>query len=345
MAAARSAQMGVMPNMLRSASEMDNFFDFNQCAQQSLDARTPQRSSAQAEPSSQQATTPSSYDEADDRQVFAGPSHEYDRFKQQTGVHLGDVTGFSHLIQPVPQSFGGFNSGIDDMSFTTDGMGGWSTGLDMDADMNMDFGSNMPTVFPDFVDPSSIDGADEPQSNVGRLWPGMHSQQAQQVAMAKARSQQQRQQQIHMQQVHRQQQQQQQLQQQHLHQQQLQQLQQQQQQQQQQSKGKQRAASYQADPHTEESISRLLNQMRQNSQVSTIPEDDSNDLLPNVARMKKDEEEMDEDERLLASDEGKKLSSKERRQLRNKVSARAFRSRRKGKSDLFRIDHKLNISR
>lgn len=38
---------------------------------------------------------------------------------------------------------------------------------------------------------------------------------------------------------------------------------------------------------------------------------------------------MDEDERLLASEEGKKLSSKERRQLRNKVSARAFRSRRK----------------
>ena len=32
----------------------------------------------------------------------------------------------------------------------------------------------------------------------------------------------------------------------------------------------------------------------------------------------------------LASEEGKKLSSKERRQLRNKVSARAFRSRRKG---------------
>jgi bZIP-type transcription factor MBZ1 len=45
--------------------------------------------------------------------------------------------------------------------------------------------------------------------------------------------------------------------------------------------------------------------------------------------MKKDEEDMDEDERLLASEEGKKLSSKERRQLRNKVSARAFRSRRK----------------
>lgn len=55
--------------------------------------------------------------------------------------------------------------------------------------------------------------------------------------------------------------------------------------------------------------------------------------LSHSARMRKDEEDMDEDERLLASEEGKKLTSKERRQLRNKVSARAFRSRRKGKSD------------
>lgn len=56
-----------------------------------------------------------------------------------------------------------------------------------------------------------------------------------------------------------------------------------------------------------------------------------NSPLMQIPRPKKDEDEMDEDERLLASEEGKKLSSKERRQLRNKVSARAFRSRRKGK--------------
>ncbi|ODQ54759.1 hypothetical protein SAICODRAFT_24006 [Saitoella complicata NRRL Y-17804] len=42
-----------------------------------------------------------------------------------------------------------------------------------------------------------------------------------------------------------------------------------------------------------------------------------------------DAEEMDNDEKLLQSEEGKKLSSKERRQLRNKVSARNFRVRRK----------------
>lgn len=58
----------------------------------------------------------------------------------------------------------------------------------------------------------------------------------------------------------------------------------------------------------------------------------ANVLAQSIAKLKKQEEEMDSDERLLASEEGKKLSSKERRQLRNKVSARAFRSRRKGKS-------------
>ncbi|KAJ5131591.1 hypothetical protein N7448_005749 [Penicillium atrosanguineum] len=49
-----------------------------------------------------------------------------------------------------------------------------------------------------------------------------------------------------------------------------------------------------------------------------------------MAKPKRDEAGMNEDKRLLASEEGKKLSGKERRQLRNKISARVFRSRRKG---------------
>ncbi|RMD41062.1 hypothetical protein DV735_g4069, partial [Chaetothyriales sp. CBS 134920] len=84
------------------------------------------------------------------------------------------------------------------------------------------------------------------------------------------------------------------------------------------------------DPAVEESISRILSQMRQKNDNET---DNSNTSpVPSAtlsSRTKKEEDEMDEDERLLASEEGKKLSSKERRQLRNKVSARAFRSRRK----------------
>jgi len=86
------------------------------------------------------------------------------------------------------------------------------------------------------------------------------------------------------------------------------------------------------DPHAEETIARVVNQIRQGSNMSGGGDSmspNSSSVLPHIIRSKKEEDEMDEDERLLNSEEGKKLSSKERRQLRNKVSARAFRSRRK----------------
>ena len=50
-------------------------------------------------------------------------------------------------------------------------------------------------------------------------------------------------------------------------------------------------------------------------------------LLPDLLSLKQGE---DEDEKILASEEGKRLNPRERRQLRNKVSARNFRVRRKG---------------
>jgi hypothetical protein len=165
----------------------------------------------------------------------------------------------------------------------------------------------------EFVDPSNIGSSNNglpatsvlptQGSNVGRLWPGMHQQQA----LAKAQAQQKQQQQLI--------------------------------QQQRQSTGmghsrqpsgqRARASHPPADPIVEEKISQLLNSMRQSS-VGSEDMDHHHDMSQ-ASRNRKDEEEMDEDERLLASEEGKKLSSKERRQLRNKVSARAFRSRRKGK--------------
>ncbi|KAI9655133.1 MAG: hypothetical protein M1821_005616 [Bathelium mastoideum] len=85
--------------------------------------------------------------------------------------------------------------------------------------------------------------------------------------------------------------------------------------------------------NVDDTIHRVLAKIRQDSAHSGNASEDagspSGSSTPHLSRAKKDEEEMDEDERLLASEEGKKLSSKERRQLRNKVSARAFRHRRK----------------
>jgi len=85
------------------------------------------------------------------------------------------------------------------------------------------------------------------------------------------------------------------------------------------------------DQRTEDTISRVMSEIRRSSTIAadSLSPTSPGGLLPHIIRAKRDEEEMDEDERLLNSEEGKKLSSKERRQLRNKVSARAFRSRRK----------------
>ncbi|RPA72700.1 hypothetical protein BJ508DRAFT_68626 [Ascobolus immersus RN42] len=82
-----------------------------------------------------------------------------------------------------------------------------------------------------------------------------------------------------------------------------------------------------AEMDRDEKIQLLLERIKVEPQP--LPQDANGKHLPHIARLRKEEDEMDEDERLLASEEGKKLTSKERRQLRNKVSARAFRSRRK----------------
>lgn len=92
-----------------------------------------------------------------------------------------------------------------------------------------------------------------------------------------------------------------------------------------------------AKPRVKESTSRRVDRLCQNSPESSA---DAVSLpkrhLPRNVHTKKYVKEMpkDEEERILASEEGKKLRNKERRQLRNKESARAFRSRRKGKSTI-----------
>lgn len=294
--------------------DTDSFFDFSQ-----LPSPTPSSTIRHASNAVSAISSPTNTAiDADDFQTPAKPSHEYERFKQQTGLPSGSIAGLNGSGYQMFSS-----TGLDEMSLMGDSMmdGGWNSGLDVGSDINMNMGMNMdmsfaqpafffpatePSQSEDFVDPSAIE--EPPQV---RVWPGMHQQQAQQAALAKARAhaQQHRQQQV----VHQQKQ-----------------AQQQQQQQQNRLHPNRKSASPLTDARTEETIARVVNQIRQNSQNGSMSQSDGQgNLLPHIIRMKKDEEDMDEDERLLASEEGKKLTSKERRQLRNKVSARAFRSRRK----------------
>jgi hypothetical protein len=253
-------------------------------------------------------------------QPLNGPSHNYELYRQTTGIPPGSVA--NTLAVNSMNQYGFTDSYLSGLSPSDDfvdfGTAPRQTPYNpSDIDMEFDSPNPEPAFFypesSDFVDPSALGGnhglsvnqvvPTQSTSNVGRLWPGMHQQQA---AIAKAQAQQKQQQAI---------------------------IQQQRQQAAQPKPAQRSRASHgPSDPIVEEKISQLLNSMRQSS-VTTEGEDghSPNGNMSNASRMRKDEEEMDEDERLLASEEGKKLSSKERRQLRNKVSARAFRSRRKGK--------------
>ena len=231
------------------------------------------------------------------------PSHQYDLYRQQTGIVPGalDVTHSLNqgTMDHTNSLLGGFaigdnaaysgnpNDAVDQFNFNTPVSQGAVSG-----------GDPFPSIT---VDPSSLCEKQQQQqqqqpdglvlsptptqpSNVGRLWPGMHQQAAQsRIASQRQGAQQQQQQQ-------------------------------------------QRAAQGGEDP-VQQQISRVLGSLRPEIPVPVpVPTPSA----VNQARTKKEEEEMDEDERLLNSEEGKKLDSKLRRQLRNKVSARQFRSRRKG---------------
>ncbi|KAL8688502.1 MAG: hypothetical protein Q9224_004866, partial [Gallowayella concinna] len=252
-------------------------------------------------------------------QTFAGPSHQYENYKQQTGLPLGAlattlaINENDHIVYgqaqrmfniPSADAYYGMNTTEDLFDFNTAPL--QTPAIDMD----IDFSASIQDVTSDYINPDAVGGEESSFNSMPpkqRAWPGMHQQQA---AMAKAQAeaqQQQRQQTLA----------------------------------QQQPTGSASKLSSQRplggappakDPIVEERISRLLNQMRHSSVASSTSDaatPTAHGSASQLGRAKKDEEDMDEDERLLASEEGKKLSSKERRQLRNKVSARAFRSRRK----------------
>ncbi|KAH2185827.1 hypothetical protein KXW61_008891 [Aspergillus fumigatus] len=248
--------------------------------------------------------------------TFQGPSHQYEEHKQQTGLPPGALAQAMNFNQMAGVTFGNASPAYqmngdmfasshmkrEDTSFDFNNM---SSRNPSEMDLESDGMGAIPYYLSpnvsknQFIDPNALGGHEVvsagPSTQVGRMYPGMHQQQA---AMAKAAQQQQKQHEM---------------------------LRQQQFQQQQQQSQPPRAAN----PAVEERITRLLQQLRQSAMGAIEDTPSPSASLPQMAKMKKDEQDMDEDERLLASEEGKKLSSKERRQLRNKVSARAFRSRRK----------------
>lgn len=258
--------------------------------------------------------------------LFAPPSHQYEAYSNNNGLPVGALFEAYSVNQANQLNYGrnqpfygtatsdgfGLNNG-DDFAFTNGaGYNTYNT-----SDIDVDFGSAPQSLLTqpvdgldvDFVDPSAIGGQETTPQPPKRAYPGMHQQQA---ALAKAQAEQ-KQKEMEAQK------------------------------QQQAAASSSRPSAQRptgsskrpaTDPLVEEKISQLLNQMRHNSVGSSNDDDAATPTASggnsHGSRIKKDEDEMDEDERLLASEEGKKLSSKERRQLRNKVSARAFRSRRKG---------------
>ncbi|CAI6336516.1 unnamed protein product [Periconia digitata] len=308
MATAVQSQLTMPPAFTNQCvdPDTDSFFDFSQLPSPSPSTAVSQQSSAVSTNITSPATN---LLDGEDHQTPAKPSHEYGRFKQQTGLPSGSISGIGQSYNPAFSMYS--STGLDEMSLMNDSpmMTGWNTGITMDMDLMSQPSYVFPSTDPmqsqasDFVDPTAI--TQEEVQNV-RVWPGMHQQQAAQAAQARAQAQQQRQQQLRQRQ------------------------QQQQASQHSRQQSTKNSASPLSDARTEETIARVVNQIRQQSQNSAMAAADAQpNVLPHVIRAKKEEDDMDEDERLLASEQGKKLSSKERRQLRNKVSARAFRSRRK----------------
>ncbi|KAG5984699.1 BZIP-type transcription factor mbz1 [Claviceps digitariae] len=240
-------------------------------------------------------------------QTLSGPSHNYGMYPQQTGFVPGAIAHTMAVNQTNDtgyQAFGsveylsGLSPETDAFNFNTSPSQG---AMDIELESPPDSQSCFSTVNPSIIEQDTCSMSTQ-SSSVGRLWPGAHSQAALAKAEAQQRQQQQQQQQQHAPQYMNQQS-------------------------QRQNTQKNRGKGQQpTDPIVEQKITQLLNSMRAKS---TGAESEAPSVSNNIPRAKKDDEDMDEDERLLASEEGKKLSSKERRQLRNKVSARAFRSRRK----------------
>jgi bZIP-type transcription factor MBZ1 len=299
MSASGQHSSSTSPSGVVDPLDLLDFTDYDGMTYQSPAVSPPTNNKQQMARASSNITTPPTLPAS---QPMSGPSHQYDQYKQQTPFVPGALASTMAVNQSNTHINGGYNlysMSPEDELFDFNAAPQQSSPNAPDMDLDFESPGDSSFLFPEqTINPSqTVQSPPVPSqtSNVGRMYPGMH----QQAALAKA--QQQRQQQMM----------------------------QQQQRQTPQPKSQRSKVPMPSDPLVEQKITQLLNSMRAKPSSGEAGE---NGPLMHISRPKKEEDDMDEDERLLASEEGKKLSSKERRQLRNKVSARAFRSRRKGKS-------------
>lgn len=313
--------------------DLDSFINFDQLAYTSADVARPKVALAsQPSVANSEFTSDRSASFASSGQspiAFQAPSHHYEEHRQQTGLPPGALSMTYNQVNPMPfngsqgyqmnpDMYAAQQIKRDDAPFDFNTA---PTRNPSEMDIESDSMASTPYYFSatpgksQYVDPNALGGHEYaqagPSTQVGRMYPGMHQQQA---AMAKAAQQQKQNEMLRHQ---------------------MQQQQPQQRRPEEASAATPTRVTRNPDPVVEERISQLLQQMRQRAVAAGEASPDPSSDLPHMAKSRKDEADMDEDERLLASEEGKKLSSKERRQLRNKVSARAFRSRRKGNIILY----------
>lgn len=248
-------------------------------------------------------------------QGYPAPSHEYGAYKQQTGIVPGALATTLAMNQSNQHMLGflDYNSGGIDFAETDDffDFSAPPSQSLMPSPESLHMMSpeaslfSHPTVDPNFI--GGQEGGVMPpplSSHVGRLRPGMH----QQAAMAKAQ-----QQKVLQQQRMNARKQAQQL-------------------------PQQQAAAALAPNAQLIQANKMMVEQKINKVLGAVQCEEpkmegvaNHPVLNQPPKPKKSFEEMDADERLLASEEGKAMNRLEKRQVRNKVSARAFRERRKGK--------------
>lgn len=244
-------------------------------------------------------------------QNMSGPSFDYDSYQQHTGLVAGSIANTHAINQSLLYGNGYLSNADSGMDFNFNSPLPQASPFGSPVTDTMDATKASPVR--QTVDPSRLQSETSPTSLSSanmRVYNGFHTNQAAAAAEAAKSKIKVEAQQIQQQQI----------------------IQQQQQQRHAAQSAKPQKPRVQppADPLLDQKITQVLNRFRQQEssnmdlQGPESPEDANRS-------QSKDLDDMDEDERLLNSEEGKKLTPKERRQLRNKVSARHFRKRRKGK--------------